>query len=57
MFEEVLVQFNLVDNHYQQNPNKSYTYLLNKGTSIAFDDITITLTDQRGRLLEVEVKV
>ena len=57
MFEVVLVQFNLVDNHYQQNPNKSYTYLLSKGTSIAFDDITITLTDQRGRLLEVEVKV
>ena len=47
-------------------PNKSYAYLLNaeprnlvflKTYNIAFDDISITFTDQNGRPLEIEDKV
>ena len=74
VIEVVLVQCNLVNNHYQQKsevfytftPKKSYPYLLNakpnnlmflKTYNTKFDEIIITLTDQNGRPLKIEVKV
>ena len=55
----VLVEYNLVDNEYQQKyevfytfiPNKSYCYLLN------MDHITIRFADQNGKPLEIKDKV
>ena len=55
----VLVEYNLVDNEYQQKyevfytfiPNKSYGHLLN------MDHITIRFADQNGKPLETKDKV
>ena len=66
--EVVLVQFNLVDNQYQQNSEVLYTYayLLNvepsnsvflKTYNTEFDEVIITFTDQKGRPLEIKDKV
>ena len=62
----VLVQRNIGQHQYQEKsevlytfmPNKSFEYLLNVELSnlvfdTVFDYITITLTDQHGRLLEI----
>ena len=63
VIEVVLVQFNLLDNPYQQTPNKSYVYLFNvepnnlvflKTYNNEFDEIITTFTDQNGRPLEIE---
>ena len=69
--EVVLVQYNLVDNQYQQKsevftPNKSYIYLLNfepsnlaflKAYNTEFDEIIINIMDQNGRQLEIEDRI
>ena len=65
--EIVLIQCNLVDNHYQQKSEGLYSYasLLNvetnnlmflKSYDTEFDDIRLTITDQNGRLLEIKNK-
>ena len=60
--EVVLVQYNLLDNQYQQKSevlntftvNKSYAYLLNVEPSNSV--FLKTLTDQNGKPLEIEDK-
>ena len=73
MVEVASVQWNLVDNQYQQKsevlytftPNKSYPYLNIEPSNLMFlrtydtefDDIIITFTGQNDRPLEIGDKV
>ena len=62
--EVVLVQYNLVDNQYQQKSEELNIFLPNKCNLVflkiyntEFDETIIIFTDQNGRPLEIEDKV
>ena len=59
LVEVVLMEYNLVDNEYQQKYEVFYSFIPNKsyGHLLSMDHITIRFSDQYGKPLEIKDKV